>query len=58
MSLTTRTSDLKKFKTLLELAQQQITALDADDMPAFDTILAAKTHADRESAGRTWPSRR
>ena len=42
MSLTTRTSDLKKFKTLLELAQQQIAALDADDMPAFDTILAKK----------------
>ena len=42
MSLAARNAEHAKFKRLLELAQQQIKALEADDMLAFDEILAAK----------------
>ena len=42
MSLTARNHERTKFKTLLDLSQQQIKALEADDMLQFDEILAQK----------------
>jgi hypothetical protein len=42
MSLTARSAERTKFHHLLTLAQQQIDALEANDMLAFDQILAAK----------------
>lgn len=42
MSLTARNSERTKFYRLLELSQQQIQALEADDMLLFDEILDAK----------------
>ena len=42
MSLTSRDAERAKFTALLELAQAQIRALESDDMPAFDRILAEK----------------
>ncbi len=42
MSLTARSAERANFTALLALAQQQIQALDADDMLLFDEILAKK----------------
>lgn len=42
MSLTSASSERDKFGYLLQLAQEQIKALEADDMYAFDRILAAR----------------
>lgn len=42
MSLTARNTERTKFTTLLTLSQQQIQALEADDMLRFDEILAEK----------------
>ncbi|MGI4791429.1 MAG: hypothetical protein ACRYFS_21585 [Janthinobacterium lividum] len=42
MSLASRNAEHAKFKRLLELASQQIKALEASDMLVFDEILAAK----------------
>ena len=42
MSLTARNTERAKFTALLALSQQQITALEADDMLRFDEILAEK----------------
>lgn len=42
MSLTSAGSERDKFGYLLQLAQEQIKALEADDMYAFDRILAAR----------------
>ena len=42
MSLSARSAERTKLKRLLELAQQQIKTLEADDMLAFDEILAEK----------------
>ena len=42
MSLTTGNSERAKFGYLMELALEQITALETDDLIAFDRILGAK----------------
>lgn len=42
MSLATRHAERGKFKRLLELSGRQVAALEADDMLAFDGILAEK----------------
>lgn len=42
MSLTARNQERAKFRSLLSLAQSQITALDADNMLRFDEILTEK----------------
>ncbi len=42
MSLTARNTERAKFTTLLALSQQQIQALEADDMLRFDEILTEK----------------
>jgi hypothetical protein len=42
MSLTARNAERTKLKRLLELSQQQIKTLEADDMLAFDEVLAEK----------------
>ena len=42
MSLSARNTERTKLKRLLELAQQQIKTLEANDMLAFDEILAEK----------------
>ena len=42
MSLTARNTERAKFTSLLALSQQQIKALEADDMLRFDEILAEK----------------
>lgn len=42
MSLAARSSERTKLKRLLELSQQQITALESDDMLTFDEVLAEK----------------
>ena len=42
MSLTSAGSQRDKFGYLFQLAQEQIKALEADDMYAFDRILAAR----------------
>ncbi len=42
MSLTARSADRAKFQRLLELALQQVAALEADDMLLFDEILDSK----------------
>lgn len=42
MSLTAHTTERAKFGYLLQLAHEQIKALEMDDMNAFDRILAAK----------------
>ena len=42
MSLATQGAERAKFGYLLQLAQEQITALECDDMYGFDRILAAK----------------
>lgn len=42
MSLATGNSERAKFGYLMELAQEQITALETDDLIAFDRILGAK----------------
>ncbi len=53
MSLTARDTERAKFKALLELSQQQIKALEADDMLRFDEILAEKrTLIESLAAGR------
>ena len=42
MSLATGNAERAKFGYLLELAQDQVTALETDDLYGFDRILAAK----------------
>lgn len=42
MSLAASGSDREKFDFLLQLSLEQVRALEADDMTAFDHILAAK----------------
>jgi uncharacterized protein YhaN len=42
MSLTARNTERTKFMALLALSQQQIAALEADDMLRFDEILTEK----------------
>ena len=42
MSLATGNAERAKFEYLLELAQDQVTALETDDLYGFDRILAAK----------------
>ena len=42
MSLAARNAERTKFKQLLALSQQQIEALESNDMLVFDQILAAK----------------
>lgn len=42
MSLSSASSEREKFDYLLQLAQEQIKALETDDMYAFDRILAAR----------------
>ena len=42
MSLAARNSERTKLKRLLELSQQQIQILEADEMTAFDEILTEK----------------
>lgn len=42
MSLAAHGSDREKFDFLLQLSLEQVRALEADDMNAFDHILAAK----------------
>ncbi len=42
MSLAGAGSDREKFDFLLQLSQEQVRALEADDMSRFDHILAAK----------------
>lgn len=42
MSLAAHTTERAKFGYLLQLAREQIKALETDDMSAFDRILAAK----------------
>ncbi len=42
MSPTATGSDREKFDSLLQLSLEQVRALEADDMNAFDHILAAK----------------
>lgn len=42
MSLASANSEREKFDYLLQLAQEQIKALEADDMYGFDRILAAR----------------
>jgi hypothetical protein len=42
MSLTSAGPECVKFDYLLKLSQEQIRALEIDDMPAFDRILAAR----------------
>ena len=53
MSLTARNMERTKFTTLLALSQQQIKALEADDMLRFDEILTEKrTLIESLTAGR------
>lgn len=42
MSVSTGSTERAKFGYLLDLSQEQITALECDDLFAFDRILAAK----------------
>ena len=42
MTLAARSAEHTKFKHLLELSQQQIAALESNDMLVFDQILAEK----------------
>jgi len=42
MSLATGNAERAKFGYLLELAQEQVAALETDDLYAFDRILSAK----------------
>lgn len=42
MSLAARNAERTTLKRLLELALQQVNTLEADDLPAFDALLAEK----------------
>ena len=42
MSLAARSAERTTLKRLLELALSQVSALEADDLPGFDAILAEK----------------
>ncbi len=42
MSLAVRSAERTALKRLLELAQQQVSLLEADDLTAFDALLAEK----------------
>lgn len=42
VALVSADSQRAKFQYLLQLAQEQIVALETDDLPSFDRILAAK----------------
>ncbi len=42
MSLAARSTERTALKRLLELALNQVTVLEADDLPAFDAIMAEK----------------